>query len=85
MVHRLYSQTKKLVQDLLHKFVHKKALKELGGINAIRNYDVNAKVNFNVQREMGTKTNSLLADLDNLVKMKFVNEIVTSFYTASTE
>ena len=32
-----------------------------------------------------TKINSLLADLDNLVKMKFVNEIVTSFYTASTE
>ena len=62
-----------------------KLLKELEGINAIKNYDVNAKVNFNVQQEMGTKANSLLADLDNLVKKNFVNEIVTSFYTASTE
>ena len=55
MVHRLYSQMKKRVQDLLHKFVDKKVLKELEGINAIKNYDVNAKVNFNVQREMGYK------------------------------
>ena len=85
MVHMLYPQMKKLVQDLLHKFVDKNVLKELEDINAIKNYDVNTKVNFNVQREMGTKTNSLLADLDNLVKKKFVNEIVTSFYTASTE
>ena len=85
LVHMLYPQMKKLVQDLLHKFVDKKVLKELESMNAILNYDVNAEVNFNVQREMGTKTNSLLTDLDNLVKKKFVDEIVTNFYTASTE
>ena len=74
---------------MLVKFVDQKVLKSknlAGDVNAVLNYDVNIAANFNVQRDMGTKTNSLLTDIikDNLVKKKFVDEIVTSFYTAST-
>ena len=86
MIHMLFPQMKKLIQDLLLKFVNQKVLKNLAGdLNAILKYDVNIQANFNVQRDMGTKTNSLLIDIkDKLVKKKFVDEIVTSFYTAST-
>ena len=85
MIHMLFPQMKKLLQDLLVKFVDQKVLKNLENINAIMEYDVNNADNYNVQRDIGTKTCSLLTKVvkDNLVKKKFV-EAVTNFYTAST-
>ena len=84
-IHMLLPQMKKLLQDLLVKFVDQKVLKNLENVNAIMEYDVNNADNYNVQRDMGTKTCSLLTKVvkDNLVKKKFV-EAVTNFYTAST-
>ena len=66
MIHMLLPQMKKLIQDLLVKFVDQKVLKSknlAGDVNAVLNYDVNIAANFNVQRDMGTKTNSLLTDI----------------------
>ena len=44
-------------------------------------FDVKSKEKFNAQREVGTKTRSLLKELDSLEKKKF--EDITSFYMCS--
>ena len=56
---------KKVVQDLVMKFVDPKVVKRLTGVNEMLDYDVDKKENFRVQPEMGTKTCSFL---DEMVK-----------------
>ena len=86
MIHMLYPQTKQLVQDLLVKFLDTKVRKNLTDMNELLNYSVNNTDNYSVQPDMGTKTMSLLTTIvkDRLVQKKFVEEVVTSFYVAST-
>ena len=82
MLHMLHPQMKKLVQDLLMKFVDPKVVKRWTGVNEMLDYDVDKKENFRVQPEMGTKTCSFLDEMvkDTLVKKAFIEEIVTKFY-----
>ena len=82
MLHMLHPQMKKLVQDLLMKFVDPKVVKRLTGVNEMLDYDVDKKEKFHVQPEMGTKTCSFLDEMvkDTLVKKAFIEEIVTKFY-----
>ena len=63
---------KKLVQDLLMKFVDPKVVKRLTGVNEMLDYDVDKKVNFRVRPEMGRKTCSFLDEMvkDTLVKRR---------------
>ena len=80
---------RKLVEDLLRKFVDDNFIlsKYKNGqmpVNELMTFDVKHKANYNVQREMGAKTKSLLRELDLLQKKKFEEEVVTAFYVAST-
>ena len=86
MIHMLYPQMQQLVQDLLVKFVNKKVMKNLTDINELMQYNVNNTDDYSVQPDMGTKTMSLLTTIvkDKLVQKKFVEEVITSFYVAST-
>ena len=86
MIHMLYPQMRKLVQDLLVKFVDKKVMKDLAEVDAMLDFDVKKEDNHLALPEMGTKTKSLLNDMvkDKLDYKKFVESIVTSFYVTTT-
>ena len=56
MIHMLYPQMRKLMQDLLVKFLDKKLIKDLGEVDAMLEYNVKKKESHLVIPEMGTKT-----------------------------
>ena len=71
LIHILHKQMRKLVENLFRKFVDDKFIlsKYKNGqmpVNELMTFDIKHKANYNVQREMGTITKSLLRELDLL-------------------
>ena len=75
-IHILHGKMKKLVEDLLTKFIDDKVISNMSEYGEMKlmdlmEFDAKSKEKFNAQREVGTKTRSLLKEFDSLEKKKF--------------
>ena len=91
LIHLLHGKMKKLVGDVLAKFLSTKHLSSVLGsdglvkVSELNDINLFDKKQYNVKREVGSKANELLDNLDPLEKKRFEEGPVTDFYAASAK